>query len=549
MRRETELSVRLSVIVAASLLVLAACGQERHEPGLLDAMPAGYDVYVTFSPSQVGIAEVLDNVKGFLSESGQQLPVPIDAALGFDPFQWIGWEDALSLDPQGEMGLVVGFDGDEPYVIALFLSSTDADRVEGFVDAIRAAAPDMDATVKVITAGDYVVLAAAPEQAVVDDFEASLSTSLTSDEDFAELRGLSVTCVPAVEVYATGSTLAGEGEIDEVLMTFYTEEASLGFQFLVRTFNTEVIESSTMLAQNPNGGSARIPGDAIGAVRVSMDIDKVKEMTAEYIPPDAQMGVAMLGFESIDDMFDMFTGDAWFALRTDGREYAGMVAYGLADKGALDDMLTRMSGMMGMSGQGFSSFQFQGHTCYSVDVDLVEGISSLEMGIVGDAMVVAGGYTLQEVADGITFTDYMRQNGLGVPDEGGFALAADLGGLAGAYGLNEASGNVADFEEFGFLALSGSTDRAIFQMRGSVNFGSGNPFAVIADMIASMAIARMHYPVVTQAPIEMPPVEELQTVEEPVEFPLEEPVEADSAAAEPAGEPVEVDEPVEEPVQ
>jgi hypothetical protein len=509
------LSVRLSVIIAASILVLAACGPEKHEPGLLDAMPAGYDVYVTFNPSEVGIAEVLDNVKGFLSEAGQQLPVPLDAALGFDPFVWSGWEGALALDPQGEMGLVVGFDGEEPYVIALFLSSTDADRVEGFVGAIRTAAPDMDATVEVATAGDYVVLAAAPEQAVVDDFVSSLGTGLTSDEDFSELRGLSVPCVPAVEVYATGSTLAGEGEVDEVLMTFYTEEASLGFQFLVRTFNTEAIESSAMIAQDPNGGSAMIPGDVTGAVRVSMDIDKVKEMVGEYMPPDARMGVAMLGFDSIDDMFDMFTGDAWFALRTDGTEYAGMVAYGLADKGAFEDMMATMSGMMGMSGQGFTTFQFQGHTCYRIDVDLVEGISTLEMGIVDDAMVVAGGYTLQEVADGVTFSDYMQRTGLDVPDKGGFAFAADLGELAGAYDLNEASGNVADFEKFGFVALSGNSDRAIFQLSGSVDFGSGNPFAVIADMIASIAMARMSYPAVTQAPIEMPPVDELQTIEEP----------------------------------
>lgn len=515
-----------------AVLVLASCGQEKREPTLLDSMPAGYDLYLTFNPSEIDIDAVLSSMEDIAAGARQQMPWPVAGALGFDPFTWDGWVDALALSPGGEVGFVVGLDNDEPEVIALFLPSTDPDRIRGFVEAIASQVLGMDMIRLVTESEGYVVLAIAEEQSILDELETSLGTLVGTDEEFAELRAKSTAGIPAMEFFAKAGVFSREGEVETVMVSCFSEESSLGFQFLFRTYNMEAIESSAVIASEPNGGSAMIPDDVTGAMRVSMDMDAVKDMMADYMPPDAQMGIAMLGFESVNDMFDIFSGDAWLALHTDGDSYAGMIAYGLADKGAFQDLLERMSGMMAMSGEGFSTFQFQGRTCFRVDADIVEGIESIEIGIVDDAMVAVGGYTLQNVADGVTFNNFLEQTGLDVADDGGFAFAADLGALAVAYDLNRETGEIVDFEEFGYVAMSGASDRAIFQLSGSIDFGSGNPFAIMADCVAVIAIARMYEPFVEAAPIELPPVEE-----ELITPPAEEPDQPDSIATEISTEP------------
>jgi hypothetical protein len=502
---------RIPIVFLTVLFVLASCGEEKHQPALLDEMPAGYDVYVTCSPSEIGIETVLETVGGLAEESHRQPAAPVADVLGFDPFLWEGWVDALALDTAGEVGLVVGLDNDEPQLIALFIPSSDPDRIREFVETVMTQLPGDEVTPLVIESGSHVVLAMAGDQSPLDDFRELLETPLSSDQEFSELRVNSLARVPAGEMYVHGGFLSREGEIETLLVTCFREESSLGFQFLVRTMNVEAIESGSVIAGSPNGSSRNIPEDATAAVRVSMDIDAIKEMMEEYMPPDAQMGVAMLGLDSMDDLFDIFSGDAWMAIRTDGSSYAGVITYGLADTGAFSDLLQKMSGMMGMSGQGMSTFQFQGNTCYRIDADIVEGIRSIEIGIVDDAMVVAGGYTLEDVADGITFEDYIDRTDLDMSDEGGFAFAADLGEIASVYGLNSETGDMLDLENFGYLALTGSVDGSLFSLTGSVDFGSGNPFAVLADIFATAAMARMTgqmmYTVPDTSPTELIPEE------------------------------------------
>ena len=70
------------------------------------------------------------------------------------------------------------------------------------------------------------------------------------------------------------------------------------------------------------------------------------------IPAIADMGAAIIGFESINDILDIFPGDAWLALQTDGDTYAGMIAYGLSDAGALQELLMELlSSSTSQSGQ------------------------------------------------------------------------------------------------------------------------------------------------------------------------------------------------------
>ncbi len=520
--------IRLSTIVLAVMLIAAACGPEKHESALLDSMPAGYDIYLTFNPSEVDINAVLLSLKEIVTENQQHMPWPVADILGLDPFDWSTWVETLAFNPDGEVGLVLGMENDEPYLIALFLPSTDAQLVQAFVDGLVSQAPEMDASLLVIESEGYVVLAASPEQSIIDEFEASLGTLVGTNEAFAELREKSKPGIPAVELFVNVSNL-DNGEIEEMLLTCFSEESSLGFQFILRMSNSEAIEYSAIMASQPGNTGVTIPADLISAMHISFDMNAVKVMVSDLMPPDAQMGLAMLGFESIDELMDIFSGEAWFGFQTDGTNYAGVISYGLNDKEAFQDLLTRLSGMMGMADESVTTFQFQDNSCYRVDVGDLGGIETIEIGAVDDAMVIAGGYTLQQVSDGISFDSYLEHTGLNITDEGGFTVAADLGALAAAFDLNAETDDILDFEKFGYLALSGTSDADIYILNGSVDFGSGNPFAFIADAIAVMAVADTSEPV-----IELRTADNELAKEDTVTPPAEEQIQPDSITTEAA---------------
>lgn len=500
------MNFRLSVITLAALLIIISCGHEKDEPTLLDSMPAGYDIYVTFSPSAIDADAILSNMEEIVAQAQQQMPFPVAGILGFDPFDWDAWVSTFALDPEGEIGLVIALTGDEPELIALFFPSTDAEKVQGFIDDLLSQAPDMEAIPLITESEGYVVLAISPEQSILDEFDASLGTLVGTDEIYASLREQSIPCTSAMEVFIDASVLA-ENEMEAMLVTCFSVESSLSIQFISRMYNMEALEYAALVSQESSGNSMKIPADATCAMHVSADMAALKEIVTANLPPDAQMGAAMLGFESIDEVLDIFSGDAWFALQTDGDTYSGMIAYGLSDQGALQELLIKLSGMMGMSGEDYTSFQFQGNTCFRIDVGGLADIESLEIGVVDDVFVVTGGYTLQNVADGVTFDNYLERTVLDIEDEGGFALAADLGALADAYDLNSETNNVVDFENLGFMTMSGTVDGAIIQFNVSIDFGSGNPFAIIIDTGARLALESRDAPVEEPTPDDLPPVE------------------------------------------
>ena len=531
------MNFRYSVITLAVLLIITSCGQDKHEPALLDSMPAGYDIYVTFRPSEIDAGAILSNIREIAMQAQQQMPFPVAGILGFDPFDWDAWVSTFALDPEGEIGLVIALADDEPELIALFLPSTEPDRVQEFIDGLVSQAPDMEAIPLITESEGYVILAGAPEQSILDEFNASLGTHVGTDEIYAELREQSVPCTSAIEVFIDAPVLAESGQ-EAMLVTCFSVESNLSIQFISRMYSMEALEYSALVSHEPSGNSMKIPADATCAMHVSMDMAALKGMVTSNMPPDAQMGAAMLGFGSINELLDIFSGDAWFALQTDGENYSGLVAYGLSNAGALQELLGNLTGLMEMAGEDYTSFQFQGNTCFRIDVQGLPGIESFEIGVVDDVFVIAGGYSLQNVADGVTFDNYLERTGLDITDEGGFALAADFGALADAYDLNRETDNIVDFEEFGFVTMSGTADGAVIQFNVSIDLGSGNPFSIITDTIAKLALEGMYASIEEPTPDVLPPVEMDLSVEDKEVPPSEEPVQTDSIDIETSSEPL-----------
>jgi len=500
------------------LLMVLSCGSESRESGLLDSMPAGHDIYITFNPFEIGIDEVLSSVEEIVSQ-GEQLPVAVSDILNFDPFDWEGWTEALALRPDGEMGLLLNMDdsGDEPELIALFLSSSDASLVEEFFNGILTQADAPDVYYLVTESQEYVVLAIAPSQDLIDDFEESLGTLINTDREFNQLREKSAAGVPALEIFAEVGLMSSENEVELMLLSCFADDANLGFQIVVKAHDADALESAAVVSASPNSGSASIPSDAIGALRLSLDIEVLKEMIPSAIPPEGEMAAGMLGFNSINDFIDVFSGDMFFAIRTDGSEYAGVIQYGLEDKNAIDDLLTGLSEIMGgTSGQGYSTFDFQGSTCYRFDVEIAPGINSTEAGIVDDFLVLAGGYTLADVAEGISFSEFLENTGLGIKDDGGFAIAVDIGLVMEAFDVSSQTGDLLDLEELGYFVLTGNIQADVFEINGAVDLGSGNPFVTIMDAIGVI------YTTQTDVSEPLPVIEEQKADSAPA-APVEEP--------------------------
>jgi hypothetical protein len=526
--REFALNIRVSVLTLTVLALIASCGQEKHEATLLDSMPAGYDVYATFSLSEINPGEILTKLEDVFSEAQQQMPFPIAEVLGFDPFDWDAWIETLALDPEGEAGLVVALADDEPELISFFLPSTDAGKVRDFIDNLISQAPDVEAITLITESEGYVVVALAPEQSILDEFEASLGTLTGNDDSFARLREYSVTETPSMEVFVGAAALGNSG-VENMLVTCYTVESILSLQFIASIHDVEELEYAAFVSPESSGNSMNIPADATVAMHVSISMDDLKEMVIPNLPQEAQMSAGMLGFGSLEELLDIFSGDAWFALHTDGNSYSGLVAYGLSDTEGARNLIDKLTSMMGMYGEEYNSYQFQGNTCFSVDFGGNAGIETIEIGIVDDAFVVAGGYTLQEVADGNTFDDYLERTGLGIKDESGFALAADFGAVAEAYDLNEETGGLIDLEDFGFVSMSGSFDEDVYQFNFSMDFGTGNPFEILTEVISMRAFPRFSGTSAVPSPDDLTPVDKVETEEyKPTPSAQEEPVPEES---------------------
>ena len=290
--------------------------------------------------------------------------------------------------------MVIAFVDDEPELITFFLPSTDLTRVQGFVDGLASQVPDMEAVTLITESEGYVVLAFAPEQSILDDFNASLGTLIGSDESFTQMRNRSIPCTPGLEVYISAEVLT-DSEFEAMLITSFSEGSSLTAGFIARLHSSEVSEFAAALSREPSGDTMKIPAEATAAMHASVDMAVISEMVTENLPPDAQMVAAMLGFESIGDIIDIFSGDAWFAFETDGNSYSGMIAYGLSDTDALLELIEGLTEMLTMSGEEYNTFQFQGNTCLSIETGGLAGIETIEIGVVDDVLVVSGGYALQ----------------------------------------------------------------------------------------------------------------------------------------------------------
>lgn len=474
------------------LPVLISCETMEHRPTLLDSMPAGYDVYLTFNPEEIGMEEVLSDLTDEISPLRENL-VEVEDILGFTPLDWNGWVDALALDPEGEIGLIIDFNRNDVVLIAIYMSSSNTAVVEQYFIRITEHADDSE--ILITESGGYTIAVIAHSSTVLEQFEESLGIGIDSDESFNRFREKSSSDLAAAELFVRLGEFSGQDDIESLLITCSTDETILKLNLLVLITGDDAIRYSSIIASEPNGDDVNIPSDISGALRISFDMETLRSfILSEGLNREFEPGMEMFGFGSVEELLDAFSGDTYFALNLENDEYAGVLEYGLTATDAVDQMLSKIYSLFMMSGgYDLSSFDFQGSTCYGIKGYLADGIDATEFGVFDDMFVIACGFTLQDVAEGISFENYIASSGLRMENSGGLMLVADMEPIAAIMGLNSQLNQEIDFGNIGYIVLSAGVNDGLLVMNAALDTGEENPFLIISDVLIS-AGSRMLLP-------------------------------------------------------
>lgn len=474
------------------LPVLISCETNEHRPTLLDSMPEGYDVYLTFNPEEIGMEEVLSGLADGIYPLGENL-VEVEDILGFTPLDWNGWVNALALGIDGEIGLIIDFDRNDIVLIAVYMSSDSTAVVEQFYTRITEHADDSE--ILFTESGGYTIAVIAHSSTVLEQFEESLGNRIDSDESFNRFREKSSSDLAAAELFVRLSEFSEQDDIESLLITCSKDGTILKLNLLALITGDDAIRYSSIIASEPNGDDVNIPSDISGALRISFDMETLKSfILSEGLNREFEPGMEMFGFGSVEELLDAFSGDTYFALNLENDEYAGVLEYGLTTTGAVDQMLSKIYNLFMMSGgYDLSSFDFQGSTCYGIKGYLADGIDATEFGVFDDMFVIAGGFTLQDVAEGISFENYIASSGLGMENSGGLMLVADVEPIAAIMGYNRQLNQVIDFGNIGYIALSVDVNDGLIVMNAALDTGEDNPFFVISNALV-LAGSRMLLP-------------------------------------------------------
>lgn len=460
--------MRITAGAALSLLVILslACGGSGR-PGLLGEMPAGLDFYITFRPEEVGVSHILTS----LGESGldriDELAL-VGAALGVDPLSWEGWVEAAGIDPEGEIGVAGYLSGGGSSAAAVFLPVADPSALE----SLRAAAvPDAGMRVSEWRDGMWVLYASRlPQQLEMMADAVEAGERLADTDDFTRLWDALDPGEADIYLYARTHD---RPELDALLLALEEEGSVARGAAAALPSGDRFSQSLEVMSRGPAGHRPGLPPDVDVVVRSTVDMGAAIDMAEDRMPPDAEQGLAMLGFDSVEDMLSMFSGDSWAAVDLSGDRVRGMGAIGLDDPSAMEGFLRRLSGFAAMGEQGIDRIQSGGVSGYSIPVSSVPGSLPLEVGVSGSALYILYGYSLEDSPAWSSAPG--PEEALGVDEGAPVFISGDLSGLR-----RHVPGDTGDMlPEAGRFALSIRSEGNAAVLEGALDTGEERAFAAI----------------------------------------------------------------------
>lgn len=506
--------MKRSLFIAVSILVML-CGCGKGPDTLLARLPVGSDVYVSVDPVQLSLDEVLQKLEAF--PQVQFGAAAMETVLGFSPLRWSSWEDHLGLRADGRVALIVRMEQDEPELVCLVLPTSDTGALESLLEKV----PQSEASFWVSQWDqDYVMLAAAEERSAISDFSSTVEGDrLDSQETLSLLRGDMEDGEPAVEIYA----LPQEQDVDAVYLSVSAEGSRLSGRLSAIPRGPGYEQFGASVFSSGSAGTAmRFPGDLAVMGRLSLDAGKLAEMAAEQMPPDANAGLAFLGFSSIEEFMSAFNGDIFLGMADDVVSPRMVGGIGVADEEAVAGILSRLQGIMAMSGeQSVESFTFEGRPAFAMEAPVQGGSQRVEVGLGYGALYVVIGYDLGDVSGWQEYDAIAAGLGAGSPGSGSGHMVLDL--QSGMELLQSQAGvDLGDVPDMGWASMRLTTEQRMIVIEADLDTGASKPFLAMAELLLAVGRQLQPYPGPEQTgitEIPSPSVAEPQPVEQPESLP------------------------------
>ena len=467
----------LVVSVVTAALMITSCLDNARTESLLDSMPAGHDFYLAFNPLEADLDELLSILSDSLNTDGIGIG-EIEEILGFSPLEWSGWVDALALRPDSDIGLIMDLHRDDIGVLNLILPSDDLASVERFFTGIDNRMDDFDSDLSFTESGGYTIVTFSLDtQELLNDSLFALDSGIRNDEDYISLRGNSNLENSVFAIYAKLEDCHEIEGTESLLFTCTADNSVLRFALNIALVGDDVMTFTSMLAPSPNDGDISIPPDVAGILRISLNMQIVKDfLYSKGIDREFEPGIEDFGFSSFGEFLDSFSGDIYFGFNLTEYSHAGFLQLGIRDPEAIDRMLCFIyTTIAGFSDPGMTSFDLDGHRCYRVSGNPSMGIDSIEFGIINDMVVISGDFTLEDIAGGVSLSDYIRRNGPGVDNETGVLLSLEVEPLILNRDFDIEIRRIADLSGITRLAASVDVDNEIVRISASMEFSGGNP--------------------------------------------------------------------------
>lgn len=477
-------TVLIGSVLAAALMITSCLDEERTE-SLLDSMPAGHDFYLTVNPQEADLEGLLSILSDSLNRDDIWI-CEIEEILGFFPLQWSGWVNALALRQDSDIGLIMDRCGDDDVgVMYIILPSDDPAEVESLFTGISDRMDGFDSNLSFAESGDYTIVTITRDTTEPSLF--ALDSGIRNDENYIKLRGDSSTQNTAFLIYAKLDDFLGSEGTESALVTCSVDNSVLKFALNVTFEGDDVMTFTSMLAPSPNAGDISIPADVMGMLRISLNMQSVKEyLYSQGIDREFEPGLEDFGFSSFEELLDSFSGDMYFGYKLTEYSHAGFLQLGIRDPEAIDRMLYYIyTTVAGFSDPGMTTFDLDGHRCYRVSGNPSMGIDFIEFGIINDMVVISGDFTLEEIADGISFYNYIRRNGLGINNETGILLTLEVEPIAMNRDLGMDIQRTADLSGITRSAASVDVDNNIMMISAAIEFSGGNPLQHIFGTVIS----------------------------------------------------------------
>ncbi|OPL19031.1 MAG: hypothetical protein AVO35_03645 [Candidatus Aegiribacteria sp. MLS_C] len=414
-----------------SLLVLhAGCGGPAEPDSLMCSMPAGHDFYLTLNPELAGLDQVLRLIAGYADadELGRADMVSI---VGFDPFDWREWVDVLALRPGDEIGLVIDGGRNDIRVVTFYLPTDDAASLEEFATGLRDRATEARAGMSLLSTGEYTAVSLFEEGSdagPVDDYQ--LDGSILDDNDYSRLSGEGRREDTVLRFFADTGSFPGTEGFRAMLLEC---RESGGLVSVALSFSTEEdVPYLPFLASEGSSEGVTVPAGTDAAMRLSFNMPYLKQLAMEAgLDREVGTGLEEFGLSSFEELFDSFGGDLYAGALFSGDTPAGFLQLGVRDMEAVTRLLDMIFLVAAGSGDpGMTTFEFRGRNCYRTSSTGSIGMEFIEFGVVDEAIVIGAGVSLEQIAGGTTFEDYTEDNALGLEQNSGMILTADLESIA-----------------------------------------------------------------------------------------------------------------------